>query len=109
MINSVVTKLIKLRFSSNRIEHPIFGHTTLFILVQFVTAIACSAVGTDDFDNQIGWPIEIDISQPVEMLAGNENYVRLAPWQVRPCLHLKRGTDYHAEVVKANKKAQQVQ
>src|SRR5262245_14867223 len=90
-VNAIWSQLIKFRLPAQIVEHPVFPHPALLVLIKLIPTIAGPAVTADDFDDEVGRAIQIGVSKAVEVFAGDEQNIWLTAWQVGSDFHLKRG------------------
>jgi hypothetical protein len=88
--------LIKFRLPAQVVEQPVLPHPTLLVLIEFIAAVAGSAIAADDLYHEVSRAIQICVSETVEVLAGDEDNIGLTPREVGADFHLKGCCNYRA-------------
>ncbi len=84
MIATISPQAVELGLSADRVDEPVFSHSTLFILKKFVTAVNTAAAFADNFDDKIGRSVKIIFLQSRAISISEEKNIWCTAVEIRP-------------------------
>src|SRR5262245_30157211 len=79
------------------IDDPVFAHTAILILVEFIVAITRDTISGDYFDDYIGRASQIFTRQSPHVFGGEEKQIGFARISIGRHTHAERGYSHYAE------------